>query len=111
MPEPVEQAQAPEPVEPPPHDLWTTEPEIAAARVLLARLDQHARAPGLARFMVPLEGRVPPSRGTCQACGMAGLDRDARWGHAVARHAEGGRLRCVRWALGIPEPSYPGLKS
>lgn len=106
MPEPVEQAQATglSKLDPPPSDLWPDEARQAQARVTLARLDQHAARPGLAIHMLPLTPLVPPCvTGRCQACGKAQATSD-RWGHAVEQHAKG-RLRCVRWALGIPEPA------
>jgi hypothetical protein len=77
----------------------------ARGRVILERLKQHRANPALARFMLPTVIEVPElgDETKCAQCGMTIRTVDQRQQHVVMRWDQD-RIRCVRWALGIPEP-------
>jgi len=76
---------------------------IARARVCMARLFDAIRSPHLARFSIPWQPEVLVRAGVCAGCAQR-IAADRVEGHAISAATKPTpKLRCVRWAFGIPE--------
>ena len=76
---------------------------IARARVAMSYLFTAIRSPHLARFSIPWQPAVLVRAGVCDGCAQR-VAADRVEGHAISAATKPTpKLRCVRWAFGIPE--------